>query len=178
MFVKICGIKDLQTAEAVIRLGGDCIGFVAHKNSKRYISPDEAEKIVSAVKGRILTAAVGVTSNECADYGFCDYVQAEDANTSDNCILSGHTEPAGVFRYFLYDKSRGSGERAQYPAWVDGYKDRLILAGGLNPDNVAEIVMTYKPFGVDVSSGVETDGKKDLDKIERFIKEAKSYEKR
>ncbi|MGE4317870.1 MAG: phosphoribosylanthranilate isomerase [Deferribacterales bacterium] len=174
MFVKICGIKNIETAEKVIELGGDCVGFVAHKKSKRYITPEEAEKIVSAVKGRAVTVAVGVSADECVDYGFCDYIQADDACRSERDILCGYAEPAGIFKYFLYDKSRGEGVFSEYPDWIEEYRDRLILAGGLTPENVADVVKRWRPFGVDVSSGVETEGIKDFEKIKRFIYEAKN----
>ncbi len=174
MFVKICGIKDIETAEKVIELGGDCVGFVAHKKSKRYISPADAEKIVRAVKGRVITVAVGVESAECGDYGFCDYTQADDACRSERDILCGYAKPEGVFKYFLYDESRGAGVFSGFPEWIEEYRDRLILAGGLTPENVSDVVKRWRPFGVDVSSGVETDGIKDFEKIKRFIYEAKN----
>lgn len=173
MFVKICGIKDIETALKAVELGADCIGFVAHKKSRRYITAEDALMIADALKGRVKTAVVGVEMSECEGYEFCDYVQADDACVAENCILSGHDEPTGKFAYFLYDKSRGAGLFSEYPEWVGKYRDRVILAGGLNPENVAEVVKKYRPFGVDVSSGVETDGVKDLEKIEKFIIEAK-----
>lgn len=173
MFVKICGIKDPETAAEAGRMGADVIGVIAHKKSRRYITPEQARGVKEAAG--VPVVAVGVTLDECLPYAdIADYFQADDANSGENHILSGSTEPEGTFLYFLYDASRGAGIRSDYPGWVEKYRERLILAGGLTPENVADVIRTYRPFGVDVSSGVETDGEKDLNKIEDFIKRAKN----
>ncbi|MGE4266237.1 MAG: hypothetical protein AB7F25_02260 [Deferribacterales bacterium] len=169
--IKICGIKDLATAEKCIELGADMIGFVAHETSRRYIAPENANAIAAAVCGRVKTSVVGFTLAECGGYK-TDYIQAHDANTAENHILSGHGMPTGIFRYFLFDKSSGRGETCEYPEWISGFRDRLILAGGLTPENVGDVIRRYRPFGVDVSSGVETDSVKDINKIAEFIKNA------
>lgn len=169
--IKICGIKDIETAEKCIELGADMIGFVSHKASKRYIAADDANAIATAVRGRVKTCAVGFTLAECEGYE-TDFVQAHDADRGANHIVSGHERPSGVFRYFLFDKSSGRGETCDYPEWVTDYRDRLILAGGLTPENVGNVIRRYRPLGVDVSSGVETDGIKDINKIAEFIKNA------
>lgn len=172
VYVKICGIKDAEIAAICADMGADAIGFVAYKPSKRYISADDANTIVKELKGKVQTVAVSVGLGDCAGY-VTDLYQADDADTEENHILSGHTEPEGVFRYFIYDISKGTGKKAEYPEWIERYRDRLILAGGLTPENVADVIRKYRPFGVDVSSGVETDGVKDIDKIREFIKNAK-----
>lgn len=172
MFVKICGVKTPDMADAVCKLGADAIGVVAHRNSKRYVTPSQAKEIKKAIAGRCLFVVVGIRMSECQGYD-ADSIQADDCKFSDSHILSGSEKPVGKFKYFVYDDSRGAGIRTDYPDWVDEYRDKLILAGGLNPDNVVEVIEIYKPFGVDVSSGVETDGEKDLKKIEEFINKAK-----
>ncbi len=170
--IKICGIKDIETAERCVELGADMIGFVAHRASKRYIAAETANTIAAAVRGRVKTCAVGFTLAECEGYD-TDFVQAHDANRGAKHILSGHEKPSGEFSYFLFDKSSGRGETCEYPQWVADYRDRLILAGGLTPENVGEMICRHRPLGVDVSSGVETDGVKDISKIAEFIKNAK-----
>ncbi|WP_303851476.1 hypothetical protein [Seleniivibrio woodruffii] len=170
--IKICGIKDIETAEKCIELGADIIGFVAHRSSKRYIEPEGANIIAAAVRGRVKTCAVGFTLAECDGYN-TDFVQANDADNGANHILSGHERPSGEFSYFLFDKSSGRGETCEYPAWVSDYRGKLILAGGLTPENVGDVIRRYRPLGIDVSSGVETDGVKDINKIAEFIKNAK-----
>jgi phosphoribosylanthranilate isomerase len=174
MFVKICGIKTPEMADIACLMGADAVGVIAHKKSRRYVTPEQALSIKNAIKGRCPLVAVGVELAECAGYaGIADMFQADDANSAENHILSGHEEPHGIFRYFIYDKSRGSGEKTEYPSWVAEYSGRLILAGGLDSSNVADIIKKYRPFGVDVSTGVETDGEKDPSKIRDFINNAK-----
>jgi len=174
MFVKICGIKTPEMADTVCSLGADAIGVVAYKKSKRYVTPEQAAEIKKAIAGRCPLVVVSVLKEECADYAdIADNIQADDARDEETDILSGSERPRGVFKYFLYDASRGAGIRTDYPEWIEEYKSHLILAGGLSPDNVKEVIEIYKPFGVDVSSGVETNGEKDLEKIKDFINKAK-----
>jgi phosphoribosylanthranilate isomerase len=73
--------------------------------------------------------------------------------------------------YYLFDTGKGSGKLHDLRISKEIAKklDRTILAGGLNPENVAEIVNYVKPFGVDVSSGVEKDGTKDVELIKKFV---------
>jgi len=170
MFVKICGIKTPEMAKLAEEAGADMIGVVCYKKSKRYVTPEQAKAIKEAVS--IPVAAVTVNIADCEGYE-ADYIQADDANKAENHMLSGSEVPTGVFKYFVYDASRGAGIRADYPDWVCDYRDKLILAGGLTPENVAEVIELYKPFGVDVSSGVETDSEKDIKKIKEFIMNAK-----
>lgn len=174
MFVKICGIKTADVADACCSMGADAVGIVAYRKSRRYITPEEASAVKEAIGGRCPLVVVGVTLLDCMPFfHLADYFQAEDANTSLFHVMSGSERPAGLFKYFLYDASRGAGLRTDYPEWIAEFRDRLILAGGLSPENVSEVTDIYKPFGVDVSSGVETDGVKDIGKIEEFIKKAK-----
>ena len=88
-------------------------------------------------------------------------------------ILAGTERPATTeFAYFMYDATRGSGLLSQFPPWLGAIRDRLIVSGGLNSDSVASIVRRFQPFGVDVSSGVESSpGVKDRNLMEKFITE-------
>ena len=170
MFVKICGIKTPDMAKLAEDAGADMLGVVCHRNSKRYVTPEKAKLIKECVS--LPVAAVAVKMSECDGYDM-DYFQAEDACFGKGYILSGTEMPAGDYEYFLYDASRGTGRLTAFPEWLKVYKEKLIIAGGLDPQNVADAVRLCDPFGVDVSSGVETDGEKDIEKIRQFIKKAK-----
>ena len=179
MFVKICGIRDERTALVAAEAGADAIGFVFHKNSPRFVEYRVAEKIAERLSGRVLIVAVYKGRDEI-DGGvldFCDLVQVYEPveELRDRLILgvSGYTrEPAA---YYLLDVSHGRGRFFEHPQDLYGLpKERVILSGGLNPENVAEVVERYSPFGVDVSSGVESSpGVKDERLIREFIKRAK-----
>ena len=73
------------------------------------------------------------------------------------------------YEYFIYDASIGSGVFHQFPKWVKDMSEKIIVAGGLNVKNVCSVMQDIKPFGVDVSSGVEKDGVKDFNMMKEFI---------
>ena len=73
------------------------------------------------------------------------------------------------YRYFVYDASAGSGEFHEFPAWIRTFPGRIIVAGGLDSQNVCGVIKELSPFGVDVSSGVEKEGVKDFALMEAFI---------
>jgi phosphoribosylanthranilate isomerase len=73
------------------------------------------------------------------------------------------------YEYFVYDASIGSGVFKELPEWLKDKTENLIVAGGLNKDNVCDVIRKIKPFGVDVSSGVEKNGVKDFTMMKEFI---------
>src|SRR5690625_3246294 len=198
MFVKICGITDKETAHFVQEAGADFIGFV-FAPSKRRISPVNAAKISKHLSSKIKT--VGVFVNESvenmkyiANLVGLDYIQLhgdEPASVAKKIpypIIKAFSiqqvNPKTVHEYpcdyLLIDspgeKYRGgSGNMFNWEQLerLQINKHKLFLAGGLSVENVADAKKMVHPFGVDVSSGVETDGIKDSLKIKQFIKEAK-----
>lgn len=190
--IKICGIMRDEDCDSLNELMPDFAGFVFAKGRRRYILPETARRFREKLDKRIKT--VGVFLNEdietvlsIAKSGIIDAVQLHGSETDDMIgriktetglpvikafmakgavdVDSAMSSPADTL---LFDNGCGTGERFDWEMLED--VDRIyFLAGGLSPENVGEAVKRYNPYGVDVSSGVETDGQKDFDKIRRFI---------
>jgi phosphoribosylanthranilate isomerase len=199
-FLKICGMTRVGDALHAVREGATAIGFVFWKGSPRYIDPDRAGEIAAAVPATVTT--VGVFVNEPVDairetarvaglrmvqlHGeeTPAYVERLDqpvmrAVTLDTMVETMKTWPAETT--LLLDSTdpsrRGAGRAAvDWPrAAVITRGRRVVLAGGLTPDNIEEAIVTVRPIGVDVASGVESaPGVKDLDKVARFLANAQA----
>jgi phosphoribosylanthranilate isomerase len=214
-FIKICGIKNEEHAEAAAGAGADFIGMV-FAAGRRQVSPAQAQRIVAAVKAARPTAAVaGVfvdapagEVNRIADSCQLDWVQPSGAETWEYCrelsrpiikvarmvgtagpeqksedLAYGDRFLRGKKHIFLLDAAGpdglgGSGLTFDWGLAVPIARQfPVIVAGGLTPENVAEAMRTIRPWGVDVSSGVETGGVKDVKKIEKFIKAVREEDK-
>jgi phosphoribosylanthranilate isomerase len=195
MRVKICGITNLHDALHAVACGADALGFVFYPNSPRYITPEDAKDIIGQLPpfvervGLFVNEDAGVVDEVCVSAGIS--LAQIHFDVDEHYLGSLHTlnlpvvrakSPEDIHRfsdrYRLVDAYceayGGSGKRLNLE-WFDGVDcSRIILAGGLSPENVAE-VKKYGFYGVDVSSGVESvKGKKDHQKVERFITHAKS----
>jgi len=178
MLVKICGITRLEDAEAAVDGGAGAIGFIFWPNSPRFIDPHRARKIVAALPPFV--TPVGVFVNQTLDYvnGVASLVRlgavqlhgdetAEFAAAVSHPVIKavapGRDDPAGWparVRLLLdvHDPLArgGTGRTIDWAAAADIAARRpILLAGGLTPDNVADAVARVRPFGIDVSSGVE-----------------------
>ncbi len=172
MFVKICGLRATDQIDTAVALGYDAIGIVLHEKSKRYCAPAHARTLADHARGKVVTFAVGMTYLEVeAVADAFDCVQIFEPKSLPNLAFAARVPPpAGLaFRYFFYDASAGSGQFQDFPAWLREFQGPLVVAGGLHPDNVGNVIRDLQPYGVDVSSGVETDGAKDPILMERFI---------
>ncbi|MBI2861974.1 MAG: phosphoribosylanthranilate isomerase [Chloroflexi bacterium] len=200
-WVKICGIRSLEGARAALEAGADAVGFVFGP-SRRRLSPQEAEAIIRSLADAPI-AKVGVfvdeqpaAINALATALGLDYVQLSGHESPESCQgiaipvikavhIRGQEDTSEAERYaevaqiLLLDSfhpTQLGGTGASFP-WKlarDIVTSKpLILAGGLTPDNVAHAIRSVRPWGVDVSSGVETGGVKDLAKIRAFVKAAK-----
>ncbi len=198
VWVKICGIQDTETALWAVHAGADALGFV-FADSRRRVTPEQAAQIISVVPPEVKKVGVFVDAplarvREIA--GFCrlDAVQLHGSESPEYCRLVGFPVikafPVGKgdFRQTMksYDvaavlldtyvpgQAGGTGKCFDWRLVKDlRCAPRIILAGGLNPENVQKAVRIARPYGVDVSSGVETNGRKDKEKIRAFIRKAK-----
>ena len=195
MRVKICGITNLEDALHAVACGADALGFVFYEKSPRYIAPEDAKAIIKKLPPFV--ERVGLFVNEAAESVNHICLSAEIslaqihfevdetyldvlAPKSLPVVRAGKAEDVLKFsgKYRLVDAYceayGGSGKRLNLE-WFEGVDcSQIILAGGLSPENVEE-VKKYGFYGVDISSGVEAEkGKKDPEKVERFIANAKS----
>ncbi len=195
--IKICGIKSAERAVAAARAGADFIGLV-FAPSRRQVSAAQAQKIVAALKAdnaRVEVVGVFVntpapTVNRIAGDCSLDWVQLSGDESWVYCwelarpvikVVRPGTDPPehllnGRQHILLLDADvpgRRGGTGLTFGWGLAAPMARrfpVILAGGLTPENVAGAIRTVRPWGVDVSSGVETNGVKDMNKIEKFIK--------
>lgn len=177
MFVKVCGLKSKEQIDKAIEYGYDAIGIVTYAKSKRFCSTENAIELAQYARGRIKSFVVGLTYNDVQTVaGLFDYTQIYEAKQVANLVLaSKKIPPANIkYDYFIYDASVGSGIFHGFPKWVTDMSQRIIVAGGLNKENVRSVIRDIKPFGVDVSSGVEKDGFKDFQLMREFINVVRS----
>lgn len=174
MFVKVCGLKTFEQIDSAVSFGYDAVGFVLHKPSKRYVEPELARSLISYADGRIKTFVVGVTFDEVkAVSDYADFIQVSEAVNIPNLAYATDKDHNIDCALVVYDASRGSGVFKSFPDWILKYQKKLLISGGLNHENVAQTIKNYSPFGVDVSSGVEKNGVKDLELMKKFIDEAR-----
>ena len=190
--VKICGLSTVEAVEATVLAGADYIGFV-FAESKRQVSLEQAHELAKLVTGKTKIVGVFVSpSLEDLEQAIgqvpLDMVQIH--GTFDEALIPKISVP--VIRaiqlsdqeakvtspadFLLFDAPvAGSGRTFDW----DLLKDQTIqqdffIAGGLTVDNVRQARETFQPYALDVSSGVETDGHKDIEKIKAFIEGAKA----
>ncbi len=237
VYVKICGITNLEDARCAAAAGADFLGFIFYPPSPRYVTPKQAEGIIQAIRAEFGNASprcVGVFVDESTE-AVCAVIAAAGLDLAQ---LHGAESPAEVnalaphafkalrprtlaeaqetLPHYLPRNASSSPPSTVYclpstvyrlpstgyclpstpDLLVDAYhpqekggtglvadveiarwlaeRCRLLLAGGLTPENVAAVITQVRPWGVDVSSGVEaTKGKKDPTKVEKFIHLAK-----
>ena len=191
VFVKICGITDKAAVRAAVDAGADAIGFVFHDRSPRNLSIADAVRLGDFVPADIKKIAVTMhpdaslwediqalfnpdaLQTDLEDFAYLSV----DPDVEKWPVLREGSVPKDLPEFFVYEgKKSGHGETVD---WViaAGYsrQGRMILAGGLNAANVGEAIDKVAPFGVDVSSAVESrPGVKDPDRIRAFIEAAKA----
>lgn len=192
LFVKICGLRRADDVAAAVAAGADAVGFVFAPSVRR-VTIDEARQ-ASAAAGSALRVAVmrhprgaewqavlegfepHVLQTDSEDFAALD---VPDSVTRWPVVRETDAADAPNHGTFLYEGGdSGTGETIDWQrAAARDDRDRMILAGGLDAENVATAIAIVRPFGVDVSSGVETEpGVKDAGLIARFIEAARAAE--
>lgn len=200
MKVKICGITKLEDALAAAEFGADALGFVFFEKSPRYINPEKAAEIIRELppfitpvalfvneeKEKILDilATTGINvlqlhGEETPEYANSFQMRVLKAirvrNEESLSATSDYSSSSILLDAWSPEAYGGTGKKFDWDILRRiGVEKRVVLAGGLNADNVSYAINLVKPYGVDVSSGVEIcAGEKDHKKIEQFIKAAK-----
>jgi len=197
--MKLCGLSRPEDIQAANALKPDYIGFVFAAKSKRYVSPERAAELKALLDPSI--RAVGVFVNEDPEFiaqllesGVIDLAQLH--GKEDNAYIARLRQLSGkpiiqAFRiasqadlaaveastadHVLLDSGAGTGMVFDWSI-IENVKRPYFLAGGLSPENVGAAVARLHPFAVDVSSGIETDGRKDATKMAAFAAEVRREE--
>ena len=189
--IKMCGLSRIEDIEAANAIKPDYIGFVFAEISKRRVSAPEASKLKSKLDPDI--KAVGVFLDDKLDFiasmlnlGIVDAVQLHGSENeeyiervrqvTDKPIIKAfiirskedvERAEKSTADYILLDGGKGEGKVFDWSMLKD-IKRPYFLAGGLKPDNASDAVKALKPYAVDVSTGIETDGVKDREKMTAF----------
>ena len=189
--IKICGLSTKEAVKTAVSAGADYIGFV-FAPSKRQVTVEQAIELAKFIPANVNKVGVFVSPSradllEAIEKVGLDLVQvhgqvADDLFEDLPCASiqavqvdgNGHV-PNSQADYLLFDAPvAGSGQTFDWDQLdMTELAQPFFIAGGLNEDNVARAIQHFSPFAVDVSSGVETDGQKDHEKIRRFIERVK-----
>jgi len=202
--IKICGITRSEDALAAARAGADAIGLVFYPPSPRFVDIEHAAQIAAVLPPFVTTVGLFVNAdsetiaevvervgidliqfhgNECPDYCAAHgrpWIRA--LRMKEGIDLDSEAERFSSSRGLLLDAYRpgvpgGTGETFDWERIPAGLAGRLVLAGGLNPENVTRAVALTRPWSVDVSGGVESaPGLKSADLMARFVDAVRSGE--
>lgn len=199
--IKLCGLKSLNDIEIINKYNPEYIGFIFYKKSKHYIDYKTAKMLKNALNKNIL--AVGVFVNEdintvvkLLNENIIDIAQLH-GNESENYIktLKKLTNKT-IIKAFKVENTldikkakqsqadfvlldSGTGGTGQTFNWslIDDFNKPYFLAGGLSIENIKTALDMLSPYALDVSSGIETSGKKDPEKIKAFIQTVRQHER-
>ena len=190
--IKFCGLSRQVDIDYVNELLPDYIGFVFYEKSKRNVSFETAKSLKKRLDKKIKAVGVFVDKDisfitNLVDSGVIDIVQLH--GNEDDAYISNLRKAVNIpiikaFKiksqedisfinsssadYVLLDSGMGTGKAFDW-SLISGIKRDFFLAGGLNLENISEALNMIKPFAIDVSSGIETDGYKDFDKMKQFM---------
>jgi len=194
LWIKICGLRTLEAIDAAVGAGADAVGFVFHDASPRNVALEDARALQRALPAGVERVAVFLHPSQALLDAVLTAIEPDWVQTDASDLVrlqlpagqsvlpvlrSGAAHPDPLPPRCLFESSSsGSGERADWTAAARVARTcQLVLAGGLDPSNVGEAVRAVRPFGVDVSSGVESSrGVKDAARIREFIRAARAAE--
>jgi len=201
LFIKICGITNLDDALFSVESGADALGFIFYDQSPRKVRPQTVRRIVEQLPDHITKVGVFVhptardvaatcrevklsavqihgdqTQSELREFEMSVIKAFQVGEGFDLRILSRYSVQAFLLDTLVKGKAGGTGKTFDWNIARRATKyGRVILSGGLNPDNVGEAVRFVRPYGVDVCSGVEErPAKKDTKKVREFIQKART----
>lgn len=183
--IKICGLRRQEDVNYVNALKPDYAGFILTGGFRRSIDKTTAKSLKSRLDGNIKAVGVFVDDdidriNDYVNEGIIDIVQLHGAESPDYCekinapvikyFNPENFESAEEYAvdYYLFDSGTGTGNTFDWQK-IPEHKKPFFLAGGLNCDNISSALRQVKPLAVDISSGVETDGVKDYNKMKKIM---------
>ena len=175
--IKLCGIMREEDIKVINEILPNYIGFVFAEKSKRFISYDRAKKLKESLEPKVKAAGVFVNEDikniiYLVKNKVIDIIQLH--GNEDRTYINTLKEEVNIpiIRAYRiksrFDVGAGCGEIFD-ETLLEDFNEEYFLAGGLSPDNIKEKIMRLHPFAVDVSSGIETDGKKDAFKMRKFV---------
>ncbi len=203
--VKICGITNLQDAEAAVDLGVDALGFNFCRRSPRYLEPTIAKGIIEMLPPLVslvgifvdefspdripkLARAIGIGSVQLHGSESPEYAKKLNelrtikafrvTDDFDVHLLKAYQVGAYLLDAYDPDQAGGTGKTFNWDIAVAAKQHgRVILAGGLSPENICEAILKVQPYGVDVCSGIESEpGRKDSSKMQSLFEEIRRAE--
>ena len=189
--VKLCGLRCIDDIRYANEAGPDMAGMIMAPGFRRSVDRELARSMVGELSDDIRSVGVFVDQDldeviDIAGYVGFDMVQLHGSEDEEFITAARSGLGVPVIKSFgvspdqisaakessadmvLIDPGRGSGETFDL-SLLNGLGRRIIIAGGLTPDNVAEAIRKVRPFGVDTSSGIESEGSKDREKMIRFV---------
>lgn len=199
--VKICGITNAEDAQAAVAAGADLLGFVFYDGSPRHVTVEQAAAIARTIPPFVVRVGLFVNAPEelvgqalsacglqllqfhgdetpeyCRQFGAMSMKAFRVKNAESIRELPAYPTDAWLLDAFVPGQLGGTGHSFNWDLAIEAVNlgKPVFLAGGLTPANVAEAVRKVQPYGVDVSSGVESaPGRKDHAKVRAFIEAAK-----
>jgi phosphoribosylanthranilate isomerase len=199
--IKLCGLKREQDMEYANALQPDYIGFVFVPVSKRAVSKEQAKALKAKLDPAIQTVGVFTDADtgeilSIAKEGIIDIIQLHgkyDPQKIEEIKAAGYPviqafsiqskediEKANACSvdYVLLDQGKGGSGKCFDWSLLENIKRDYFLAGGLGPENVKEAIETYHPYAIDASSSLETEGRKDFEKMKQFVHTIRSAERK